>query len=106
MKIAIDINQPLQNQGIQSRTNVYVWKNLDHLKAFYADIVDPLQIDRIAAQLLTGNHRPDHTTFRRRKDSTNVLNESCLCNAVEISLLDSEEVLNAFLDRPVEFAHN
>jgi len=87
-----------------NRTEVYVWKNMKHLKEFYNGIVDPLAIDQIAGKLIDGSYANGQWAFRERAELGEVLNESCLCNMVEIMLLNDQDVLQTFLDKPVTFS--
>lgn len=103
MKIQIDLKRPGSSSGNNQRTEVYIWKNLNHLKSFYTGIVDPGEIDNIAGKLIAGAGSQGDWKFRERAGLGEVLNESCLCNMVEIMLLEKQDVLTTFLSKPVEF---
>jgi hypothetical protein len=99
MLINLDINKTLKD--LESRTNFYPWKDLDHLKKHYEDVIDGETISRIANEIREGKRTVDNVTFTERQDLDEHLNERGLCNLVEMVILDNTEVLNRFLENPV-----
>lgn len=102
MKINIKLNKTLKDSIGDSRTSVYVWKNLDHLKSFYSDVVDAKTVNSIANKIINGQIKINNAKYKNRQDLGDVLNESCLCNLVEMELLNNQAVLDEFLQKPVK----
>ncbi|MBN2440346.1 MAG: hypothetical protein JXJ04_03345 [Spirochaetales bacterium] len=102
MHINLDINKTLKDCVETSRTDLLVWKDLDHLKSYYAEAIDGGTIDKIAAEI-----RKEKTTFvdRDYDNGENLgthLNERCFCNLVEMKLIgQSNEALKQFLEKPL-----
>lgn len=103
MKISINLNKTLKDNVKDSRTSLYVWKNLKHLTEFYSDVVDDQTINNIADKIRTGKIKINNKAYTKREGLGDTLNESCLCNLVEMELLNREEVLEKFLDKPISF---
>jgi hypothetical protein len=100
MLINLDINKTLKDLK-EPRTNFYPWKDLEHLKKHYEDVINGETISRIAEEIREGKRTVDNVTFTQRKDLDEYLNERGLCNLVEMVILDNTEVLNKFLETPV-----
>ena len=104
MKIKLDINKTLKDCIKTNRMDVYVWKDLDHLKSYYAEAIDGETIDKIADEI-----RKDKESFKDRiyGDGENLethlnLNERCLCNLVEMKLISqSNKALDHFFKKPL-----
>lgn len=102
MKIKINLNKTLKDSIGDSRTSVYIWKNLDHLKSFYAEVVDPKTVNSIADKIVQGKIKINNGKYKTREGLGEVLNESCLCNLVEMELLNNPDVLDKFLQKPID----
>ncbi|MBN1698060.1 MAG: hypothetical protein JW881_11145 [Spirochaetales bacterium] len=100
MLIKLDINKTLKDLK-EPRTNFYPWKDLEHLKKFYEDVVDGETINHIAEEIREGKRKVDNVTFKKRKDLDEYLNERGLCNLVEMVILENDEALDVFLQNPV-----
>ena len=106
MKININLKTTLKDSIKDSRTSVYIWKSLDQLKEFYADVVDPHTINSIAEKIVTGEYLINNRKYKKRSGLEEVFNESCLCNLVEMELLNRPEVLDTFLNKPINIKKN
>ncbi|MBN2444524.1 MAG: hypothetical protein JXJ04_24395, partial [Spirochaetales bacterium] len=88
----MDINTLLKQANKKpGRTNLYIWKNLDHLKSYYANSIDNETIDRIADRLRKNSHLFKKRDFGLGSTMENHLNERCFCNLVEIFLIDQND---------------
>jgi len=104
MQIKLDINKTLKDCVKNARMDLYVWKDLDHLKSYYAEAINSDAIDKIAEEI-----RNDKTSFTNRSygDGQNLethlnLNERCFCNLVEMKLISqNNEALKRFLEKPI-----
>lgn len=97
MNFNFDVNETLKDKIIKGRTSFYVWKDLDHLKNYYSDVVDGDLINEIAKEIKSRNNM----AFQYREGVDEHLNERGLCNLVEIELLSHDAVLDKFLEKPV-----
>jgi hypothetical protein len=85
-----------------ARTNFYVWKDLDHLKSYYAESIDREIIDSIAREIKTDNSAFKKRTYGMGEIMEKHLNERCFCNLVEIILIDrNKDAFERFLEKPV-----
>jgi hypothetical protein len=97
----ININMNSWPQG-PARTNFYVWKDLDHLKSYYAETIDHEMIDSIAREIQENNSAFKQRTYGMEETMEKHLNERCFCNLVEIILIDrNKKALERFLEKPV-----
>ena len=101
MKININLNKTLKDSINDNRTGVYVWKNLDQLKAYYAGVVDPQLITSIAEKISSGKQLISNRKYKKRVGIEEVYNESCLCNLVEMELLNNDKVFYRFMQKPI-----
>ena len=97
----MDINQILKKASKKpGRTNLYVWKDLDHLKSFYAESIENEVIDKIADRLRKNTHLFRSRDYGLNKNLESHLNERCFCNLVEIFLIDqNNNAFNQFLEK-------
>jgi hypothetical protein len=101
MNISLDINKTLKDCVGPGRTDLFVWKNLDHLKSYYADAIDESEIDSIAANLIKEKEPFGIRAYEGEKLRDH-LNERCFCNLVEMKLIDqNNKALERFLEKPV-----
>jgi len=102
MKIKINLKETLKDSINDNRTSVYVWRNLDHLKEYYAGVVEPQTINTIAERISKGDQLISNRKYKKREGLEEVFNESCLCNLVEMELLNQDDVLDRFLNKPLK----
>jgi len=104
MKININLNKTLKDSITDNRTSVYVWKNLEQLKDFYSGVVDPQLINTIADKIVTGKQLINNRKYIKRAGVDSIFNESCLCNLVEMELLNSDAALDRFMQKPIQLS--
>ena len=84
------------------RTNLYIWKDLDHLKSYYAESITGEVIDGIADKLRNNKNIFKNRNYNTAESLGIHLNERCFCNLVEILLIDqSNKALELFFEKPV-----
>ena len=102
MQINLDINKTLKDCVDPARTDLFVWKDLDHLKSYYADAIDAETIDNIAKEIKDERRSFVQRQYDKGENLTAHLNERCFCNLVEMKLIDrSNEALKQFLEKPL-----
>jgi hypothetical protein len=85
-----------------ARTNLFVWKDLDHLKSYYADAVNAETIDNIAKEIRDEDKSFVQRKYNKGESLNDHLNERCFCNLVEIKIIDrSNKAFNQFLEKPI-----
>ena len=102
MQINLDINQTLKDCVGPSRTDLFVWKDLDHLKSYYADAIEGAAIDKIVEEIKSEGKSFVHRDYNKGENLGDHLNERCFCNLVEMKLIgQSNDALKQFLEKPL-----
>ncbi|MBN2533024.1 MAG: hypothetical protein JXB88_09035 [Spirochaetales bacterium] len=102
MHISLDINKTLKDCVGNGRTDLFVWRDLDHLKSYYAEAIDGSIIDRIAAEIVKERKSFVIRKYDEGKNLQDHLNERCFCNLVEMKLIDqNNDALKRFLEKPL-----
>jgi hypothetical protein len=102
MHISLDINKTLKDCVGDARTDLFVWRDLDHLKSYYAEAIDGAIIDTIAAEIVKEGNSFVIRKYDEGKNLGDHLNERCFCNIVEMKLIDrNNEALKRFLEKPL-----
>lgn len=102
MHISLDINKTLKDCVGDARTDLFVWRDLDHLKSYYAEAIDGSVIDNIAAEIVKERKSFVIRKYDQGKNLEDHLNERCFCNLVEMKLIDqNNEALKRFLEKPI-----
>ena len=102
MHISLDINKTLKDCVGKSRTDLFVWKDLDHLKSYYAEAINEKIIDEIADEIKEERKSFVLRNYDKGENLSSHLNERCFCNLVEMKLIgQSNEALKQFLEKPL-----
>ena len=103
MHINLDINKTIKDcVGKPPSTDLLVWKDLDHLKSYYAEAIDGNVIDKIADELREKGEPFVNRNYDNGDNLGEHLNERCFCNLVEMKLIgQSNKALKQFLEKPL-----
>ncbi|MBN1413112.1 MAG: hypothetical protein JW969_19890 [Spirochaetales bacterium] len=102
MQIKIDLNKASAEASKGGRTNFYIWRDLNHLKDYYRDVISPEEISKIANGIRNGEKLINNRRYQYRKELSEQMNERGLCNLVEIELLTYSDVMDKFFDRSAD----
>jgi len=86
MKKKIDLKKIQSKKEL--RTNMYVWRDLDHLKEAFSEYIKPEEIDTIVKQLKKSGK------YKERAGISEEENESGLCNLTEAIVMHRLEKRN------------